>query len=426
MLDEIFAPSKATDKPLRGWRTITEENPVFVADTGDIYGKELTRSVIERFANACSKLKPEYHPDTSPLPNIQTIMDTVPNERMTWPAFLARLATLHEVDSTVFIVPSFKSDMQTIDGLWPLKCQFAEVLEFMGEPWVRFTFANGQRWAIELRYVGIVSRFQYDSDFFGEGNCLDATLRLIDAQNAAQDAAIQSGAKIRFIGSLTGQVREEDMKKKRERFMADNFNTENTGGLMLYDQTFSEIRQIQPYNYTMDAAEMERIEQNIYTYFGTNKSILQNDYSEDVWGAYYEGKVEPWAVKVGEAITSMIFSPVQQKHGHRITFSANRLQYASLPSKRNMIRDMTNIGLMSLNEGRDILQLPPIEGGDIRIIRGEYVGADTIEGLIAKLETVGNRNSKGRFPINEHEVDRDPGGDDAIYKDSDSHGKDDF
>jgi hypothetical protein len=426
MLDEIFAPSKATDRPLRGWRTITEENPVFVADTGDIYGKELTRSVIERFANACSKLKPEYHPDTAPLQNIKTIMDTVPNERMTWPAFLARLATLHEVDSTVFIVPSFKSDMQTIDGLWPLKCQFAEVLEFMGEPWVRFTFANGQRWAIELKYVGIVSRFQYESDFFGEGNCLDSTLRLIDAQNAAQDAAIQSGAKIRFIGSLTGQVREEDMKKKRERFMADNFNTENTGGLMLYDQTFSEIRQIQPYNYTMDAAEMERIEQNVYTYFGTNKSILQNDYSEDVWGAYYEGKIEPWAVKVGEAITSMIFSPVQQKHGHRITFSANRLQYASLPSKRNMIRDMTNIGLMSLNEGREILQLSPIEGGDVRIIRGEYVGAETIEGLMEKLETVGNRNSKGRLPINEHEVDRDPGGDDAIYKDSDSHGKDDF
>ena len=86
---------------------------------------------------------------------------------------------------------------------------------------------------------------------------------------------------------------------------------------------------------------------------------------------------------------------------------------------------MTNIGLMSLNEGRDILQLPPIEGGDARIIRGEYVGADTIDGLLAKLETVGNRSS-GRLELNEHEVDRDPGGDDAIYKDSDAHGKDDF
>lgn len=425
ILDDIFKKTPVDSRTLSGWQTITEQYPYFSAYSGEIYQQELTRAVIERFATACCKLVPTYNPDTMPVDNIKKLVVANPNVRMTWSAFLARVATLYEVDASAFVVPSFKRDMVTIDGFWPLKCDYAEILEYRGEPWVRFTFPTGERWAIELRYVCIISKFQYSSDFFGEPNCLDSTMNLIDAQNQAQDAAIRNGGKIRFIGSLTGQVREEDMKKKRERFVADNFNAENTGGLMLYDQTFQDIRQIEPYSYVMDTAEMERIEKNVYTYFGANEDILQNKYSEDVWGAWYEGKIEPFALKLGEGLTKMVFTDTQVRHGHAIVFSANRLQYASLPSKRNMIRDMLDRGVFTINQAMEILQMEKVPDGDVRIIRGEYVGAEDVSQLLAKLQTVGNRSS-GRAPMNEAEKDFDLGGDDQIYKDSDGHNKDDF
>ena len=44
--------------------------------------------------------------------------------------------------------------------------------------------------------------------------------------------------------------------------------------------------------------------------------------------------------------------------------------------KLNVSAQMLDRGIMSINEIRDIWNLPPVEGGDARIIRGEYYNAD--------------------------------------------------
>lgn len=421
LLQKIFGAGKAKGGavPSRGYRTFTEDYPLFSSYRGELYEHELTRAAIERFASACSKLKPEIVGTANR--SAERIVRTRPNDQMTWPSFLSRLATIYEVDDTAFVVPSFKDDMRTIDGLWPLKCEFAEVLDYRGEPWVRFHFATGETSAIELRYVVILAKFQYGSDFFGEANCLDSTLKLIASQNQAQEAAMANGAKVRFIGSLVGQVHEEDIKAKRERFVSENFGRDNAGGLLLYDNTFADLKQVQPYSYTIDAEEMERIEKNVYDYFGINEDILQNKYSEDTWGAWYEGRVEPFCLKLGEGLTNMFFTQTQQMHGNRVMFSSNRLEYASNASKRNMVRDMVDRGIMTINEGREVLQMAPVEGGDVRVIRGEYVDASTLvlgDGVV----TV----EGGNLVSDVDDKDSDPGGDDDIYKDSDGHNAGDF
>lgn len=431
LLDAIFGARANKTVQAVGYRTLTELDPVFTSYKGALYEQELTRSAIQRFSDACAKLKPEVRgvetldesnfseQRASRMSNIQKIVKTQPNDKMTWPAFLARAANLYQCDDTLFIVPVFKRDLVTVDGFYPLKCETAEVVEYKGEPWVRFYFASGDVTALEMKYVAIVSRFQYWSDFFGESNCLDDTMQLIHAQSEAQQNAIRNGAKIRFIGKLSGQVREEDMEKKRERFVKDNLTAENNGGMMLYDQTFAEVKQIEPQSYTMSTDESERIEKNVYNYFGINEDILQNKYSEDVWGAWYEGSVEPFALKLGEALTKLVYTPTQQIHGHRIEFSSNRLEYASNASKRNMVRDMVDRGIMSLNEGREVLQMPPVKDGDVRVIRGEYLNSTAVSDIVSV--------SGGGYMVNdEDDNDRDLGGDDDIYNDSDSYGKDDF
>lgn len=436
LLDKIFGKSTQETRPVPsvGWRTFTELNPVFTSYDGGIYELELIRSVIQRFADACSKLKPEVRgvenlntmngimedvPRATGMDRVQRLIKTNPNDMMTWPAFLARVATLYEIDDTVFIVKSYARDMKTLTGIYPVMCNYAEVIEYGGEPYVRFNFATGDTMAVELSDVAIMSKFQYKSEFFGEPNCLDSTLQLIHAQSEAQENAIKNGAKIRFIGKLTGQVREEDMEKKRERFTDANFASANNGGMMVYDQTWDNVQQIEPQSYTMDSSEMELINNSVYSYFGINSDILQNHYSEDTWGAWYEGRIEPFAIKLGEALTRLIYSQTQIVHGKRIEFSSNRLEYASNASKRNMVRDMVDRGLMSINEGREVLQMPPVVDGDIRVIRGEYLNATSISTIVGV-------DGGGRMPKNENESDRDLGGNDKIYKDSDAHEQDDF
>lgn len=380
------------------FQTFTEYAPVYSTYKGGIYELELTRAAIHTFASGVSKLKPEVV--GTAMPKLRRSFTTSPNDYMTWPRFLYRVATILECDTTAYIVPAFDKDGVTYTGLWPLKCEFAEIVEFRGEPWIRFHFATGDSQAIELKHVCILSKYQYDSDYFGSRNVLDPTMKLLDAQNQAQEHAIKSGAAIRFIGALNGQVREEDINKKRERFSDDNLSKKNTSGILLYDNTFQNVEQIKPYNYTISTEEMTRIKESVYTYFGTNEDILQNHYQEDHWNAYYEGKIEPFAIQLGEGLTHMLYTQ-QQRINNQVTFSSNRLQYATSASKRNMIRDMLDRGVMSINEARFILQMPPVEDGDQRVIRGEYIDATMLDSPTG---------------------DSDPEQHDETKKDSDLHG----
>lgn len=384
------------------FHTITEYAPSFSTFNGSIYELELTRAAIHSFATACSKLKPESMGTAKP--KLRRAFETSPNQYMTWPRFLYRLATILECDTTAYVVPAFASDGETYTGIWPLKADSADIVEYGGEPWVRFDFGNGETSAIELRHVCILSKYQYESDFFGTENVLDSTMKLLHAQDKAQEAAIKSGANLRFIGALSGQVREEDIKKKRQRFSDDNLSEQNSSGIMLYDQTFQKVEQIKPYNYTISTEEMNRIKESVYTYFGTNEDILQNHYQEDHWNAYYEGKIEPFAVQLGEGLSHMLYTQ-QERRNNGVSFSSNRLQYATSASKRNMIRDMLDRGVFSINEARFILQMPPVEDGDMRVIRGEYVDASLLDSPTG---------------------DADPGSHDWMKKDTDKHGSTDF
>ena len=396
------------------YTTFTESAPTFATWDGCLYDHPLTRAAIERFAVACSKLKPEFVGAQSCKPNVRKLFDTWPNDLMTWPTFLARAATIYEMDTTIFIVPALDRNLNTV-ALFPVKPSYTEICEYEGEPWCIFHMLTGDVMAIEYRRCAVVTKFQFLSDFFGSGNDLmHPTLRLLDAQNQAEQQAVLNGARIRFIGKITGMTHGDDLNKKREKFYVDNLSAQNYTGLMLYDNTFEDIKQIDESRFIIDEAEMERVSDVIYSYLGINKNILQNDYDEEHYGAWYEGKVEPFAVQVSEAITKSQFTVQERRRGNFVMFSSSKLEYATNSSKRNMVRDMIDRGIMTINEGREILQLPPVEGGDVLIARGEYksmTGAQSIIGTQGKLPA----GSVG-------ETDFDLGGDDQEYSDTDGHG----
>ena len=230
---------------------------------------------------------------------------------------------------------------------------------------------------------------------------------------------------LRFIGKLSSAVRPDDVSKKRKAFSDDNLSANNTSGILVYDQTWDDVRQLEPKSYTVPVEEMQRIDSNVYSYFGINEDILQNKYTEDIWGAYYEGKVEPFAIQLGEGLTRILFSERERSQGNRIMFSSNRLEYASNASKRNMVRDMLDRGVMTLDDARAVLQLPPLPDGkgQVYVIRGEYYMLDSHLNLI--YSSGGDKSDvKRKDPDNGSiaENDFDLGGDDDIYNDTDGRG----
>ena len=52
------------------------------------------------------------------------------------------------------------------------------------------------------------------------------------------------------------------------------------------------------------------------------------------------------------------------------------MMYMSNNDKLQVSSQLLDRGVMSINDIREIWNLPPVEGGDVRIIRGEYYSTD--------------------------------------------------
>lgn len=395
--------SKADEQRFNaGFKTLTEYSPHFSSFNGTLYEQAQTRAIVERIATACSKLKPEFVvPEGSEgsLPRISRLFKAWPNDYMSWPDFLRRVASILYVNTTAYVVPQY-DDAGNIIGLFPLKPSHAEVIEYEGEPWMRFHLLTGDIQVFPFYEVAILTRFQLESDVFGGGNKpLTQTLRLMDAQRQAEEIALKTGADIRFIGKLSGMVHEKDMEKKRDRFANANLNPNvNSSGLLLYDQTFEDIEQIKAQNFTIDTDEMERIDKALYAYFGINEKILNNTYNEAEWSAFYEGVVEPFGIMLANRLTMMLLTPTQVRKGNHVMFSSGYLEYATTDSKIKVANAFMTAGLATRNEVRDIFQLPWTPGGDVFMVRGEYYMVDDQNNIIAESGGRTDHDITGNLP----------------------------
>ena len=72
--------------------------------------------------------------------------------------------------------------------------------------------------------------------------------------------------------------------------------------------------------------------------------------------------------------------------------TSNRLQYLSNADKLNVSSQLLDRGIFSINDVRDIWNLPPVENGDVRIVRGEYYSAN--EKLTTTKEVDDNANQE--------------------------------
>lgn len=349
--------------------------PRFTSYGGEVYEMELIRSAINARATNISKLKVEIAGTARPA--LRAKMKHAPNEFQTWSQFLYRLCTILDVHNTAFICPIYDEYGEPSGIFTPLP-QRCEIVQFGGVPYLRYEFANHEKAAVELAYCGLMTKHQYKSDFMGESNhALFPTMDLIHITNQGIEEGVKSAATYRFMAQLSNFAKEEDLAKERKRFTAKNFRRESEGGgLLLFPNTYQNIKQIDVKPWVVDDKQMEIIRKNVFEYFGVNEDVLQNKAFGDAWSAFYEGAIEPFAIQFSEVMTKMLFTLREQSSGNAVHATANRLQYLSNADKLNVSSQMLDRGIMSINDVREIWNLPPVEDGDVRIIRGEYYTTD--------------------------------------------------
>ena len=360
---------ETTFKMLNGY------SPRFTTWNGELYENELIRAAIHARATHISKLKVETQ--GAARPGLQNKLRNGPNQFQTWSQFMYRLSTLLDIYNTAFNIPNYDQygEPSGIFAPLPEKC---EVVQYGKVPYLRYEFKNHEKAAVEMDFCGIMTKFQHKSDFFGESNhALFPTMDLIHIQNQGIEEGVKSAASYRFMAKVNNFTKAEDLAKERKRFTEENFAREaQGGGLLLFPNTYSDIKQVEVKPWVVDADQMRQIKDNVFEYFGMNEDVLTNKAFGDSWSAFYEGAIEPFAIQFSEVMTKMLFTFREQSQGNLVMATANRLQYMSNADKLNVSAQLLDRGIMSINDVRDIWNLPPVEGGDSRIIRGEYYNAD--------------------------------------------------
>lgn len=357
------------------FKMLSGYEPTFTSWRGGLYENELIRSAINARATHISKLKFEIKGSAKPA--LQNKLLKGPNEFQTWSQFLYRVSTILDVHNTAFIVPIYDKYGEISGVFCPLPAR-CEIAQYNDKPWLRYEFTFGQKAAIELENTGILTKFQYKSDVFGESNAaLDPTMELIHIQNQGIEEGVKSAATYRFYAQVNNFSKANDLAEERKRFSEENFSKDaQGGGLLLFPNTYTNINQVKSEPFVVQADEMKLIEKNVYQYFMVNEDVLQNKAYGDAWSAFYEGAIEPFAIQFSDVMTRMLFTFREQGAGNMIMLTANRLQYMTNKDKLDVSSQLLDRGIISINDARQIWNLPPVDDGDLRIIRGEYYGAN--------------------------------------------------
>lgn len=379
LFDNIFRPKQAkkSEKALDRGVTFMELNnyrPAFTDWKGEIYEEMLIRAAIDARARHISKLK--IVTVGTAQQSLQSKLRQGPNQWQTWSQFLYRASTILDVHNTSFIVPVFDESL-TITGYYPVLPKRCEIVEYEKELWLRYKFASGETAAVELRKCSVMTKFQYKDDFFGENNnCLDETMKLIDIQHQGVEEGFKNAASYRFMAQVNNFTKADDLKNERVRFSQENLTKDaEAGGLLLFPNTYQNIQQIKNTAFEVDPEQTKIINDNVFKYFGVNDKIMRNEANSEELDAFFNGAIEPYAIQFSESMTKAIWTERERTNGSKLIANANRLQYMTTSQKVQLIQQMLDRGVMSINEARELLNYDPVEGGDIRTIRGEYKNA---------------------------------------------------
>lgn len=377
VIDKILGRTKEAEKVIESGKTfklVSAYDPVFRDWRGQIYESMLVRAAIDARSRHVSKLKVEFI--GSAKPDLSARLSKRPNPWDTWSQFLYRVNTILDATNNCLLVPIYDDGLNKI-GFFPVLVSEVKIVEYKGELWLKYKYRNGMRTAAcRLIEAALLRKFQFRNDFFGESNgSLDETMDLITIQKQGIKEAIKSTNSYKFMAQSSNFALASDLEKDQANFSERNFGKEaKSSKVLLFPNTYKDIKQIDIKPYTPDKDQMELIEQNVFDYFGVNKEILQNKAVGDVWTAFYEGAVEPFAIQFSETMTNALYSEREIAFGAEVACTTNRVQYMSFQDKKAYVEGGLDRGILTINEAREVYNLPPLpdEQGNRFVARGEY------------------------------------------------------
>lgn len=330
------------------------------------YNSKVARQVIDRIATHCAKLIPK-HIQNSITNNIKGdinfLLSNQPNPLMNTFDFIYRIISLLYTDCNAFIFIA-KDRSGFITGFYPVLATTYELLQGSdGTIYFQFDFINGQTYTIPYLELIHLRLFYNRNDIFGMSNrVLQTDLNTANTVSQGIDKAIKTTSNLKGILQYeNSMLKNKDLVKTKDEFVTDFLNMDNEGGIAALDAK-AKFQEVNLKPITLDNEQLKQVNYNIFDYFGVSEKIVDNSFTEEEWNAFYEGVIEPRAIQMSYAFTNKIFKKQSIKEGHKIVFTANRLQYSTLSNKISLIKEAGALGLLTKDEAREIIELPSIGG----------------------------------------------------------------
>ena len=341
-------------------------NAQFTTLNEGTYESKVARQCIDRIATHCAKLLPKHikeNVSNNIKGDINFLLQNEPNPIMTKFDFIYKTISMLYTDSNAFVYIA-KNKKGMITGFYPvLALNYNLLQDASGTIFLEFKFVNGQTYTLPYLELIHLRLFYNKNDIFGTGNkVLKTDLETAHTASEGIKNAIKTANNLKGIIKYTNSMlKEKDIKENKENFVNDFINLENESGIAALDAK-AEFQEVNMKPITLDKEQLEQVNYNIFDYFGISEKIVRNNFNAVEWNAFFEGVIEPRAIQMSDAFTNKTFSYQARKEGHKIIFTANRLQYASLDSKINLIKVAGSYGLLTKDDGREILDMSPLGG----------------------------------------------------------------
>ncbi|MDO5345309.1 MAG: phage portal protein [Lachnospiraceae bacterium] len=365
----------------------------FYGWNGKLYESDIVRSCIRPKVKAVGKLAAKHIQENSSGIKVNhkawvRILLRKPNPLMTMQQFLEKMTTQLCLSNNAFaLIIRDKNGYPT--QLYPIPASMAEAIYGKdGTLYIKFTYRNGK--TSIFYYDDLIHlRQDYNShDVFGDspGAALSQLMECVGIIDQGIVKAIKNSGIIRWFLRFSQSLRPEDIQANVKTFVDDYLTYESeTFGAAGVDAK-ADAKQIEPKDYVPNALITQQVHERLYSFFNTNKKIVQSNWTEDDWNAYFEAEIEPLAIQLSDIFTNALFSVREQEAGNRIVFEASNLQCASLNTKL-AFQAMVDRGAMLVNEWRATMNLAPVEGGDKPIRRLDTQVVDLLEDMLAKMNS---------------------------------------
>lgn len=307
---------------------------------------------------------------------IVMLLNEKPNEVMSGMELKYRFFAQLETKTTAVLYIEFEKGEAT--AIYPVDFQNYEFKEVTGGGWaIEFKDNEGITRVLPLECCVVVRKFYNNRQASGDGN--GPIYKVLDMAKASDEGFVEALTVSNKVRGLLKQKKAmldpDDVRKGQDEFAERFRNAAQNGGVVGVDS----MEEYQPLNitaYSANAAQIREISARVYSFFRTPEEIVQSKYSEQTGLAWYESVIEPLWEMLAEALSNVYFTQRETGCGNKLIIAGGVLMGTSYQTRMNIIAQTKEIGILSINEQRELLGYPPIEGGDVRQVSLNYIKSD--------------------------------------------------